>query len=251
VDTSKWTVNYDTYIAPNNELECYKRENVGLRSGSLVITARQEPTPCGTAGFQNYSSGMLRTAGKFSTAYGRFEMRAKFPKGKGMWPAFWTTSENYPYGGNGRSGELDIVEVIGSRPDYVVGTAHWAYNGCGWGCSRYGYEYKMPVGDTADGFHTYALEWEPGRLAWYMDGVKYYEIGDNGTYKWGSLATQLSKTTDYSTNPLAAYPAPFDGTNPQKLILNLAVGGNWPGSPDASTTFPAEMLVDYVRVFKR
>jgi beta-glucanase (GH16 family) len=109
----------------------------------------------------------------------------------------------------------------------------------------------MPVGDTADGFHTYALEWEPGRLAWYMDGVKYYEIGDNGTYKWGSLATQLSKTTDYSTNPLAAYPAPFDGTNPQKLILNLAVGGNWPGSPDASTTFPAEMLVDYVRVFKR
>ena len=251
LDLSKWTINYDTYIAPNQELECYKKENVALGSGNLVITAKKEPTPCGSAGFQDYSSGMIRTSGKFSTAYGRFEMRAKFPKGKGMWPAFWTTSQNQPYGGNGRSGELDIVEVVGSRPNYVVGTAHWAYNGCGWGCSRYGYEYLMPSGDTADGFHTYALEWEPGRLAWYFDGVKYYELGDNGSYKWGSEATQLYKTTDYSTNPLAAYPAPFDATNPQQMILNLAVGGSWAGTPDASTQFPGQMLVDYVRVFKR
>lgn len=251
LDTSKWSVDNNSYLAGNNELECYKTDNVKVNSGNLVIEARKEGVSCGSTAFQPYSSGMIRTSGKFSTAYGRFEMRARFPKGKGLWPAFWTTSQNYPYGGNGRSGELDIVEVIGSKPNVVVGTAHWAYNGCGWGCSRYGYEYTMPGGDTADGFHTYAMEWEPGRIAWYLDGVKYYELGNNGAYKWGSQATNLSKSTDYTSNPLAAYPAPFDASNPQQLIVNLAVGGTWPGSPDSATPFPSQMQVDYVRVFKR
>lgn len=209
----------------NNELEYYtgRTSNVSVSGGLLTITARRE-------NFSNrqYTSARLRTLGKHDFLYGKFEARMKVPAGQGMWPAFWMLPTNSPYGGWAASGEIDIMESI-NLATTVYGTIHFGGqypNNTSNGGNR--------ATNLSSDFHVYTMEWEPDEIRWYIDGVRYYRV-TSGT--WYSSAAP--------SNPRAPFDTPFH------LLLNLAVGGNWPGNPDASTTFPATMQVDYVRVSQR
>lgn len=206
----------------NNELQYYQAENATVAEGLLTIVARNESV----SGF-NYTSARMRTLGKGDWQYGRIEMRAKLPIGKGLWPAFWMLSSEEAYGGWAASGEIDIMEYLGSEPERVLGTLHY---GAPWPNNSFsGNEYDLASGTFNDGFRVFAIEWEAGEIRWYVDDVHY--------------ATQ---TEWFSTN--GPYPAPFDRRF--YILLNLAVGGNLPGSPDSSTEFPQEFVVDYVRAYQ-
>jgi beta-glucanase (GH16 family) len=226
VDTNKWEFmigDGSAYGIPgwgNNELQFYTANNATLANGALTITAREE-----AMGGLNYTSARLRTLNKGDWTYGRFEMRAKLPVGQGMWPAFWMLSSVPDYGGWAASGEIDIMESIGSNPEQIFGTLHYGgefpdnvYSGSGT---------FLPAG-TAQDWHEYAIEWQLGEIRWYLDDQLY--------------ATQNNW---YST--AAPFPAPFDVNF--HLLLNLAVGGNFPGNPDGTTVFPQAYVIDYVRVY--
>lgn len=206
----------------NNERQYYQRENATVADGVLTITARAESI----SGF-SYTSARLRTAGLADWRYGRFEMRARLPIGKGIWPAFWMLPAEEAYGGWAASGEIDIMEYIGSEPSRVFGTLHY---GQPWPNNSFsGREYDLSGETFADDFHVFAIEWQPGEIRWYVDDLHY--------------ATQ----TDWFSSG-GPYPAPFDRSF--YLLLNLAVGGNLPGAPDSTTEFPQELVVDYVRVYQ-
>ncbi|SEJ33834.1 Beta-glucanase, GH16 family [Deinococcus reticulitermitis] len=251
LDASKWTpqigngiLSGSEYVAGwgNNELEYYtgRPGNVRVENGELVITARKE-NYAGTANGQpanfDWTSARLRTAGKFSRTYGRFEIRAKFPTGKGLWPAIWLLPEEpNPYGTWAASGEIDIAEGWGSKPTEVAHTIH--YGGV-WPNNVYsGTTATYPNGGRMDGWHVYALEWTPGKLQWFVDG----QLTLTKTAWWSAKGNPPTGDAD-----LYPWPAPFD--QPFHLLLNLAVGGNFDGNPDASTPDRAEMRVDYVRVY--
>lgn len=229
LDTSKWqamTGDGTAYGLPagwgNNELQWYRPENAFLENGHLVIEARRE-----SFSGRNYTSARLRTMNLGDWAYGRFEMRAKLPTGKGLWPAFWLLPTQNSYGGWAASGEIDIMELVGHQPDIVHGTLHY---GGAWPNNVFsGASYQLGSGSFADDLHVFALEWEPDEMRWYVDG-KLYQT----QRVWWSAG--------------APYPAPFDRRF--HLLLNVAVGGNWPGSPDASTVFPQRLVADYVRVYR-
>jgi len=221
LDRSKWAPEHSTYGDGNNELQHYRPENVSVGSGLLRIQARPEAYRG-----RDYTSGMLRTRNLASWTYGRFEISARLPRGQGLWPAFWMSPDDYSYGGWPASGEIDVFEVLGHEPDVVHGTVHWSEG-----------RHRLSSGavrtggfDTSEGFHTYAVEWEPGEIRWYLDGQLYHL-----SRGWSA--------------PGGGAGAPFDQSF--YLKLNLAVGGNWPGAPDASTPWPADMYVDWVRVFQR
>jgi autotransporter-associated beta strand protein len=210
----------------NNELQYYtdRPQNASVADGLLTIRARAE-----SFGGMAYTSARLKTEGLFSQLGGRFEMRAALPIGRGFWPAFWMLPETDTYGGWAASGEIDIMEARGQQPGRVAGTIHY---GGSWPNNVWSESVRMlPTGQTIADFHTYALEWDVSptpALRWYVDDVLY-----------------ATKTDWWSAG--GAYPAPFD--KPFSLLVNLAVGGNYVGPPDASTPFPSQMLVDYVRVF--
>ncbi len=205
----------------NQELQNYRRENATLRNGMLVITARK-PAHKGAP----YTSARLRT--RKDWRYGRFEMRAKLPKGRGLWPAFWMLPVERRYGEWPCSGEIDIMEFLGHKPRRVRGTLHF---GGPWpAAARRQGTFELASDSFADEFHVFGVDWEPGRVTWHVDGEVYYT-----TKRWHTLGY--------------AYPAPFDQRF--RLLINLAVGGRLPGNPDATTTFPASMLVDWVRVWQR
>lgn len=236
IDPAKWT--YDlgdgTVVGNpgwgNNELEWYTDEekNVKETDGKLVITARKE-----AQGGKEYTSSRIKTKGLFSKKYGKFEIRAKAPVGKGLWPAIWMLPEDYVYGNWAASGEIDIMEGWGSRPDTVAGTIH---HGGGWPDNLYtGKEYIFPDHSTIEDFHTYAIEWEPGEIRWYVDGVLYSTKND-----WYSISSGQPANN--------AYPAPFN--QEFHLLMNLAVGGNFDGNPTEETVFPQSMEIDYVRVYE-
>ncbi|GGR80050.1 carbohydrate binding domain-containing protein [Deinococcus sedimenti] len=251
LDTSKW--GYQTgngfmagsdYVTGwgNNELEYYtdRASNVRVEGGNLVITARKEKFtgPAGTTtGTFDWTSGRVRTAGKFSRTYGRFEIRAKFPKGRGLWPAIWMLPEEpSPYASWAANGELDIAEGWGSKPTELAQTIH--YGGV-WPNNVYsGATVNFPNEGTMDQWHTYAVEWTPGKIQWFIDG----KMTSEKTQWWSAKNNPPSSDAD-----LNAWPAPFD--RPFYLLLNLAVGGNFDGNPDATTPTEAQMLVDYVRVY--
>ncbi|MDN4525066.1 carbohydrate binding domain-containing protein [Fictibacillus fluitans] len=229
IDEKKWNFVQGGGGYGNNELQHYtnRPENARLENGSLVIEARKE-----SFGGNDYTSAKLTTQNKGDWTYGRYEIRAKLPKGQGMWPAIWMMPTDYDlYSGWPASGEIDIMEMLGHAPNQVHGTLHygmpWKYTG---------QDYTLPEGvkDFSEDYHTFTLDWEPGEISWYVDGILYAKQND-----W------------YSKNENAAapytYPAPFD--RDFYMQLNLAVGGNWPGYPDQSTEFPNRMLVDYVRVY--
>ncbi|MGE6492181.1 carbohydrate binding domain-containing protein [Exiguobacterium sp. NPDC077395] len=244
IDHSKWNFETGNWIVDkdgnpvaagwgNNEKQFYtdKNENAFIKDGKLVIRAKKEQAS-DQFGTYDYTSAKLTTKGTFSKTYGRYEMRAKLPTGKGLWPAFWMLPEEDRYGGWAASGEIDIMESWGSQPDKVAGTIHYGET---WPNNKYtGKDYHFAEGDGIDKWHTYAVEWEPGEIRWYVDGQLYQTQND-----W--YAKEANKASKYS------YPAPFDQNF--YLIMNLAVGGWFDGDVDETTPFPAEMEVDYVRVF--
>ena len=229
VDRTKWVSEVGGHGWGNDELEYYRADvrNAYLEGGSLVVKAVKEPYT-GTDGVtRDYTSARLKTAGTFKQRYGRFEARIKIPFGQGIWPAFWMLGDDIGRVGWPACGEIDVMENIGREPSTVHGTIH----GPGYsGGSGIGEGFTLPGGARfADDFHVFAVEWEPKVIRWYVDGA-------------------LHKTwtpADLPEGAQWAYDRPFF------LLLNVAVGGKWPGNPDASSVFPQTMLVDYVRVYRR
>lgn len=206
----------------NNELQYYtdRTENVTVQNGVLIITAKEEQF-----NGSNYTSARLLTKGKFEQTYGRFEARIKLPYGKGIWPAFWLLGDD----SNGAEvwpqiGEIDIMEYVGNHPTKVFGTVHGpGYSGAE-GITK-AFELDGDRFDT--GFHIFGIEWGPDYINYYVDDVLYNQI-----------------TPDDVTGEWVFNRGPF------YIIINVAVGGALPGSPNAETVFPQNMLVDYVRVYK-
>ncbi len=256
IDRTKWDFdvgngfyNYDarTWISGwgNDELQYYTREpdNAFVRDGMLHIRALQESLHgCG------YTSARLKTRKKdgralFQKRYGRFEYRARLPTGKGIWPALWMLPQTEKYGGWPASGEIDVLEARGQQPTRVLGTLHY---GAMWPANTHlSKEYVLPDGGTIADFHVYALEWEPGEIRWLVDGRGYA----TQRFWWSSKTDGGRGRKPVRESDLNPWPAPFD--QPFYLVMNVAVGGRFPGNPDRTTAFPAEMVIDYVRVYDR
>ncbi|HVO58941.1 MAG TPA: glycoside hydrolase family 16 protein [Dongiaceae bacterium] len=229
-DSSKWAYDIGGDGWGNDELETYtsRLQNAQIQSGNLVITAQQE-TFTGSDGItRNYTSARLKTQNLFSQTYGRFEARIKIPKGQGMWPAFWMLGQDISSEGWPKCGEIDIMENIGREPGSVHGSLH--------GPSTTGITsdatstFSLPSGQNfSDDFHIYAVEWDATTVRFFVDSNNYATVAKS---QWPAGGTWV-----------------FD--HPFFIILNVAVGGSWPGSPDASTQFPRQMLVDYVRVYNK
>jgi beta-glucanase (GH16 family) len=228
-DPAWWTYDLGGGGWGNNELQTYtdRTNNCRIENGCLVIEAHRE-TYTGTDGIRrNYTSARLKTQGRLSWQYGRIEARIRLPRGQGLWPAFWMLGTNFPVVGWPACGEIDIMENIGREPDTVHGTIHGpGYSGANGISGRY----VLPGGGAlADDFHVYGVEWDPGRIRWFVDNTLFFSVTP------ASLPSGRSWVFD----------------QPFFLILNVAVGGNWPGSPDETTVFPQAMLVDCVRVYQR
>ncbi len=229
IDPNKWEHEVNGKGGGNNELQYYtdREVNSWVEDGVLTIRAMKEQYT-GPDGPKEYTSARMRTAGMGDWKYGRFEINARLPEGQGLWPALWMLSTYSNYGGWAASGEIDIMEELGQEPNRVYGTLHY---GASWPNNvQQGRSYVLPEGTFAEDFHTFVLEWDTTRFQWFVDDTLY-----------STITSWYTEGHDY--------PAPFD----QKfhLIFNVAVGGNWPGSPDATTVFPQQMVVDYVRVFQK
>jgi beta-glucanase (GH16 family) len=229
-DPTKWTYDLGGKGWGNRELESYtnREENAHIENGNLIITALEEPYTGADGVTRDYTSARLKTQGLFSQAYGRFEARIKIPQGQGLWPAFWMLGEDIRTAGWPKSGEIDIMENVGKEPGTIHGSLHGPSTSAK--TSDLTAIYTLP-GDLrlADDFHLYAVEWEPDTIRFYVDS--------------GLYATFLSSQWPHGGRWV------FD--HPFFIILNVAVGGDWPGNPDASTKFPQSMLVDYVRVYTK
>ncbi len=207
----------------NEELQWYKQDNSTVADGILTITAKEE-----TVGSYNYTSSRLRTKGIGDWTYGRFEIRAKMPSTAGMWPAFWMLPTDEDYGGWAASGEIDILEFSGRRPNETSGALHF---GGSWPNNQSSSKwYLLPSGSPSNDFHVYALEWEAGQMKWFFDDIVFWT-----TTTWNSAGQ--------------AFPAPFDKRF--HMLLNFAVGGRFPGNPDATTILPQELQVDYIKVYQK
>ena len=221
IDNNKWGYDIGTGAAQglwgwgNGELQYYTddNDNADVINGNLVITARQE----NFAG-SNYTSARMVTRNKFSQTYGKWEARIDLPTGQGIWPAFWMLRENNPW-----PGEIDIMELVGHLPGNCHGTAHWGEVG---NVQSMGGTITAPDWTTA--FHVYTVEWWPDHIRWSVDGQVYFELD----------RTQVTPAN------------PWLFAEDYHMLLNVAVGGQWPGSPDATTVFPQEMKVDWVRVYE-
>ncbi len=205
VNPAKWRIE-DAALIKNNEQQYYTPEDVYLEDGHLVLRSQQRPM-----GGRDYTSGLVETKGLFTFTYGRVEVRARLPKGKGIWPAHWMMNAvgTWPP-------EIDIMEMLGHRPTKIHMTNHFGVHPRN---SRHGGYYEGP--DYSADFHTYAIEWTPDEIKWFIDGVERFS------------------TRKY------VHDVPF------YIILNTAVGGNWPGYPDETTEFPQYHHIDYVRVYKK
>jgi len=220
--SSDWTYDLGTgdWGWGNNELQYYRQNNAVVDQGLLVITAQEE-----IVNSNNYTSARIKTQGLKSFQYGRVDVRAKLPYGKGIWPALWMLGDNissvsWPY-----CGEIDIMELIGgggSNDKTIYGTLHWDDNGS---YASYGGNNSLNSGIFADEFHVFSIIWNSSSIEFLRDDIQYH-IAD-------ITPTQLN---EFHQNFF--------------LIFNVAVGGNWPGNPDGTTDFPQSMYVDYVRVFQ-
>jgi beta-glucanase (GH16 family) len=229
VDGKKWVLETGGGGWGNQELEYYtdRRENASLHDGNLDIEALAEKYTGPDGIIRNYTSARLKTLGRFSQTYGRFEARIKIPYGQGMWPAFWMLGEDIDKVGWPACGEIDIMENIGKEPAMIHGSIHGPGYVGGTGLEA---PYTLPGKQRfADAFHLFAIEWEPDSVSFYVDNDLYV------------------RRTPADLKP--GWRWVFD--KPFFLILNLAVGGDWPGNPDAHTVFPQNMLVDYVRIYRR
>lgn len=255
LDETRWTHAADCGGGGNNERQCYvvSQDTVSVRDGLLRLTAIKRRTrglanpwagPTGPMKTGDYASGKIVSQGKASWLYGRIEARARVPGGQGVWPAIWMMPETNAYGGWPRSGEIDILETInlgapcdtceGGRENRIFGTIHF---GKGAGEAHRQHSGPFPMPPSADGFHVYAVEWSPGLIDWFVDGVRYFR----------------ATAEDWKPVDDKAGPAPFD--QPFHLILNLAFGGAWPEGANAQgvdeAALPATMEVDWVRVSQR
>lgn len=229
LDNSKWTLELGDGCPNlcgfgNNELQRYTANNHTVADGLLTITARQEAD-------SSYTSTRINSRNKGDWTYGRFVARMKMPVGQGIWPAYWMFFTDDTYGGWAASGEIDIMEYLGHRPSTVLGTLHYGAPSPGNVFS--GDEFSLFSSTFADDFYVFAIEWEEGEIRWYVNNVLY----------------QTQTSDDWYTTGSDDPAAPFD--HDFYLLLNMAVGGNLPGPPDATTVFPQSFQVDYVRVYQR
>lgn len=227
-DASKWSLETGGNGWGNQELEYYtdRPENVHIEHGHLVITARREAYTGKDGISRHFTSARIKTQNKFSQAYGRFEARIRLPHGQGLWPAFWMLGDDIDQSGWPECGEIDIMENIGKEPSTVHGTIHGPGYSGDKGISA---PFTLPNIRFASHYHLFAVEWAPNVIRFYVDKHLY--------------ATRTP--ADLPPGTSWVYNHPFF------LILNMAVGGSWPGDPDSTTTFPQTMLVDYVRVYRR
>ena len=232
-DARRWTQEVGGAGWGNSELQYYTAGAGNAYHdgrGALVIRAAAAESPASLKcwyGPCRYASARLITKGKFGQTYGRFEARLRVPSGQGLWPAFWLLGEDIARVGWPACGEIDVMENIGREPSTVHGTIH----GPGYsGANGLGAPYNLPDGRRfAEDFHVFGVEWEPGVIRWYVDGRHYHTLTPDklpAGAKWV-----------------------FD--HPFFILLNVAVGGQWPGDPDSTTVFPQTMTVDYVRVYQR
>ena len=223
-DPAKWGYDTGGNGFGNNEKEYYtdRTNNVRVEDGKLVIEAQKE-----NFSGRHYTSGRILTQGKYSWTYGIFEARIKIPRGQGIWPAFWMLGTGISSNSWPDCGEIDIMENIGREPGKVHGTVHGpGYSG------SHGIGKPVSLPDhavVADDFHIFAVDCEPGSVTWFLDGRKYFSI----------TPASLPQGTAWV----------FD--KPKFLLLNLAVGGDWPGDPDRTSTYPQRMVVEYVRVYQK
>jgi len=215
LNTNNWSYQFGNGGWGNNEWQYYTNaaENIEVSDGMLKITARHEGT-----GATEYTSARIITKGLFDFEYGKVEARMKLPLGQGLWPAFWTLGANIDDVSWPECGEIDIMEHVSN--EYMThGAVHWENNGHAYTGNG--------VNTDPTQFHVYGIVWEENLIRWYLDGIQFYQF-----------AIQASNNTDDAFR------------HPMFLLLNMAIGGNWPGYPDASTPFPSSMLVDYVRVYQ-
>ncbi len=217
LDSNKWNYEINGNGGGNNELQYYtdRPENSSVANGALVMSSRRE----NYLGKQ-YTSARLNSNLKGEWKYGHIEARAKLPIGRGMWPAIWMLPTDWEYGGWPMSGEIDIMECLGQEPQKVYGTIHFGQSVATH--QQMGGSVSLPSGTFNDDFHVFAVDWDSTSIRWYVDGAKYFT---------------------------AVKSSPFDKRF--HLVLNVAVGGNWPGSPDEFTTFPQTMVIDYIRVYQK
>lgn len=231
----------------NEELQYYTQEptNVSVKNSLLTIRAVKEALHgCG------YTSARMKTRKRdgtplFTKLYGRFEIRAKVPWGKGLWPALWMLPQGDTYGGWAASGEIDLMEIVGQKPHEVLNSIHFGSTGSE-ARALITHVHKLPAGSLVSDWHVYSVEWEPGEIRFYVDGV--HTATRNHWWSCSKLvrADGVPARRAADINP---WPAPFD--QPFYLVMNVAVGGNFPGLPNPQTRFPAELVVDYVRVYDR
>jgi beta-glucanase (GH16 family) len=229
-DATKWK--FDIGVGEdgwgNNELEYYtsRTQNAYLQDGTLVIQALKGTYTDQDGIARDYTSARLKTAGRYQLTYGRVEARIKIPYGQGLWPAFWMLGNDFGQVDWPFCGEIDIMENIGLEPSTVHGTIH----GPGYSDSGLTGSYTLSGSQRfADAFHVFAVEWEQREIRFYVDSILY----------------QTVTPADLPAGTTWVFDHPFF------ILLNVAVGGDWPGSPDASTVFPQTMTVDYVRVYQR
>jgi beta-glucanase (GH16 family) len=224
LDLSKWTqiTGSDGSTAPDAELQYYtsSTNNTKVENGLLKITVLNDGF-----GGRAYTSGRMQTKNLGDWLYGKFEARIKLPVGQGMWPAFWLLPTDNTYGVWPQSGEVDIMETVGKEATHNFATIHTSTNGT---VHSFTTRYDLPMGTFADDFHVFSMEWSPNLMTFYVDGNLY--------------ATKTNTT-------VSPYPWVFDKRF--YALLNVAVGGLWAGSPDATTNFPQTMTVDYVRVYQK
>ncbi len=219
VDQNHWTFEIGTGNSGwgNNELQFYRKENTYLREGKLIIEARQE-----NFNGSPYTSSRMITKDKFDFKYGRVDIRAALPFGQGVWPALWMLGANISTVGWPSCGEIDIMEIVGHQAATLHGTAHWSGNG---NHVYLGGETTLSSGIFYDEFHVFSVIWDANEIRWLLDDQQYYSL-------------------DITDGERTEFHDPFF------FIFNVAVGGNWPGSPDQTTQFPQRMIVDYIRVFQ-
>lgn len=222
-DASKWTYDLGGGGWGNQELETYTNstENVSTDGKGHLIIRAVKTAP------GKYTSARIKTQGKFTVEYGKIAGRMKIPRGQGMWPAFWMLGSDIESAGWPACGEIDVMENIGREPLLVHGTIH----GPGYsGDKGIGHQYAVPArAALADGFHVYAVEWSPEGIRFLLDNHPYATV----------TPRDLPPGTHWVYN------------HPFFLLLNLAVGGKWPGNPDSSTQFPQELVIDWVRVWQK
>ena len=240
LDLTKWGKEVNNYGGGNHERQAYRPEEkyCFVKDGRLHVAVFRDPHTTVDGKTQPYSSARIRTRGRGDFRFGRIEVRAKMPAGQGIWPAVWMLPTDSPYGGWAAGGEIDLLESRGSAVGETTGALHF---GGGWPRNEYvAHAYRFPDRDAAEAFHTYALEWDAGAIAWFVDGVR---AQTRTREEWFSEAAR--------GNPSAPFDVPFH------LLINVAVDGRFFEKVDQRAdrlpdgAFPQTLLVDYVRVYQR